>query len=488
MSQLEKAKLQEVRADRNETTEGEPVEVQFNPTSLKLKITNSVEGGQSRGRQRRQQNAKSSTVLTLELIFDSADEDENGAPVSVRKKTAIIEKYVFAKKDGTETPPKLRFEWKEFIVTGIVESVDMDFDLFAPDGTALRAKASLSLKEQDSKYMLLREGAGARNSDNGRGQGGGSDGRPGTEAGGGNSDRSAPALEGETAPEFAARQGLDPTAWRGLNADLSAGLSLDAGVEIGFNAGLSAGAGIGLSAGIQAGIDVSLEASVGLEASLNASVGGGSISAGLNADAAAGFALSAAGGLDAAIETVKINKSQVAEETAVRAFSAPSISASNNFALRSPQVRRDATESAARAIIGATVDNIAGRTPSASSEQTRTPLMTTGLPSHSQQQETPTQAMPPKTDSRRVSYGSGIPLRPTFATIIENQQVGICSNIRPNVSSAGGPQVRKDPTTAPWIQLPQRDRARAKADAAQSSMRTHPCSFLYGANYFGDRS
>ncbi len=75
MSQLEKAKLQEI--DKNDQPKGEADVVQFNPSSLKLKLTNSIEGGQSRGKQRRQQNAKSSTVLTVELIFDSADEDNN---------------------------------------------------------------------------------------------------------------------------------------------------------------------------------------------------------------------------------------------------------------------------------------------------------------------------------------------------------------------------------------------------------------------------
>jgi len=313
MAALEKAKLQEVSADANETTIGDPVSVQFNPTSLKLKLTNKVEGGRARARQRRQHSGSGSTVLTMELVFDSADDGTDAAPVSVRTKTAIVEKYVVPLTDGSETPPRLRFEWNDLVVSGIVESLDIDFDLFAADGTPLRAKVSLSIKEQEAKYQFLEAGAGNRNSSNTNlaSEGNPSSSQPGggtnDPSGGGNnsSDRSATALEGESPAEFAARQGLDPSAWRGLDVDLGLDLSLEAGVEIGFSAGLSLNAGVGITAGIQAGVDISLEAAVGLNVSASANA-----TAGMSADTAAGFALSSAGGVSAAIETVKISQSQ----------------------------------------------------------------------------------------------------------------------------------------------------------------------------------
>ena len=54
MSVLQKATLQEVTSRKNVTTVGEPVSVQFNPTTLKLKLSNKIEGGKARGRQARQ--------------------------------------------------------------------------------------------------------------------------------------------------------------------------------------------------------------------------------------------------------------------------------------------------------------------------------------------------------------------------------------------------------------------------------------------------
>ena len=45
MSILEKAKLQEITDDGKDTPVGDAIPVQFNPTTLKLQITNSLEGG-----------------------------------------------------------------------------------------------------------------------------------------------------------------------------------------------------------------------------------------------------------------------------------------------------------------------------------------------------------------------------------------------------------------------------------------------------------
>ncbi len=456
MSQLEKAKLQEI--DKNDQPKGEADVVQFNPSSLKLKLSNSIEGGQSRGKQRRQQNAKSSTVLTVELIFDSADEDNNGKPVSVRSKTAMVEKYLLPIKEGGETPPKLRFEWNEFIVTGIVENLDLEFDLFASDGTPLRAKTTLTIKEQDPKYMALKNGPGARKSGDSSKPGGGGSPPP--------SDRSAPALDGETAPEFAARQGLDPAAWRGLDVDLSAGLSLEAGVEVGFSLGLSASAGIGVSAGIQAGIDLSVEAAVGLEATISSGIGG-PVATGLDAKTSAGLVLASAGGMQAAVETVKIAKSQAASEQAKQAFSAPS-----ETAPRTGGVTSDGT------ISGLPADGlaIARSTTAGSVMRTRQPLQLSEFPTATRQQTTPANPPPPKADPRSVSYGFGIPLRSTVSAAVVLEQTKVCGNRRTLEKTAGDPPFRLDPTTPPWIALPNSDRGREVADRIEAKKRSRPCA------------
>ena len=484
MSILQKALLQEVSADRHERTIGTPVPVQFNPTSLKLKLSNQTEGGRSRARQRRQHSGSSSTVLTLELVFDSADEGTTDVPVSVREKTAIVEKYVVPKRGGSETPPKLRFEWNELIITGIVESVDIDFDLFASDGTPLRAKVSLSIKEQEPSYQFLETGAGVR--DNaaavlpGQGAAGAAPGAGTNDPGASpaNSDRSASALEGETAPEFAARLGLDPSAWRGLDIDLTAGLSLEAGIEVGFSAGLSLNAGVGVSLGVQAGVDLSLGAAVGLEASI-ALTGRISVAAGASGDSAAGFALSGAGGVVAAIETVKIANSQAAVEETLQAFSTP-VSVPAQAASATAVVAQSSSSSdLSRALVSSELGNSASARSIGHQEQARKPLLTGEVPSYSEQEAALSAPLPPTADPRAVSYGSGAPLRPLYKLAQEQGQTRICAGSTQARRGEGEPEFRKVPTIAPWVQLPVRDPGRSKADAAEVERRAHPCGYLY---------
>ncbi|MCO6455122.1 MAG: hypothetical protein J5I93_07465, partial [Pirellulaceae bacterium] len=171
MTTLEKARLQEITSDRAARPIGDPVEVQFNPTSLRLRLSNSNEGGRSRGRQTRQHMGASSTTLSMDLIFDTADEGQTQQPRSVHEKTALVEKFVLPKENG-DAPPKLRFQWGNLLLDGVVESLDIEFDHFAASGVPLRAKVGLSIKGQDPKYEFLETGPGARDSAGAREPGG----------------------------------------------------------------------------------------------------------------------------------------------------------------------------------------------------------------------------------------------------------------------------------------------------------------------------
>src|SRR5204863_1277493 len=118
---------------------------------------------------------------------------------------------------GKQKPPKVRFQWGAFHIDGVMDNVNIDFDLFASDGTPLRAKVSVVIKEQNSKYRFLQAGAGANQKGNAPEPQNPTSGTPGTA--GGPSNQVAPALKGESLPQFATRQGLDPQAWRGLSTD-----------------------------------------------------------------------------------------------------------------------------------------------------------------------------------------------------------------------------------------------------------------------------
>ena len=272
----------------------ETVPVQFNPTSLKLSMSNSTDGGKSRGRQVQQYNGSSSTSLSVELDFDTADEGTTEEPVDVRTRIEGVTKFVLPGGEGSkQAPPRVQFHWGTLIVAGVMTSLSETLDLFSPQGVPLRAKVGVEIKEQDAKFEALERGAGA-NQDRGAqpaGQPGGGSG-PGTAGSGGGPDaRTAEALDGESAADFLARNGLDPAAWRAVAGVLGDVLSLAGGTAIDFSASLSVEAGIGISVGFEAGLDLSLSASLGLETGLETGAG---------ADLSAGFALAAAGGVTAA--------------------------------------------------------------------------------------------------------------------------------------------------------------------------------------------
>jgi len=187
MPSLEKARIYEITSGDNPTTVGDPTDVQFNPESLKIQLTNRVEGGRSAGRQVRQFVGASSNTFVLDLEFDTADEGTTDEPVSVLERTQALEKFIQPRTEGDnaqEQPAKLRFHWGNLIIDGVVESMDLDFDHFAHNGYPLHAKVTLKMKEQKIEFQFAEGGDG----------------------GGGNGQRAAQALDGEMPAQAAARQ------------------------------------------------------------------------------------------------------------------------------------------------------------------------------------------------------------------------------------------------------------------------------------------
>ena len=188
MSGLEKATLTRLANDASDTEEGSPIPVQFNPASLKLTLSNNTEGGTNTGRPARQFSGNASTDLAFDLVFDTADEDDgSGGPRSVREKTAMVEQFVLPTGTGSgrRSPPRVKFHWDRLIIKGVITSVSVDFDLFASNGTPLRAKVGVSIKEQDARYEIGtsteggRAGSGERAAARGRARPGGGRGRRG---------------------------------------------------------------------------------------------------------------------------------------------------------------------------------------------------------------------------------------------------------------------------------------------------------------------
>ncbi|HEV7745442.1 MAG TPA: hypothetical protein VGO56_10640 [Pyrinomonadaceae bacterium] len=474
---LEKAKIADPEDPESEFS------VQFNPTTLRLTLANRVEGGDSLGKEVRQNLGPSSTTLACDLVFDTADEGTSSDPVSVRDKTKQLERFLVPKGTGEQqgAPPRIQFTWGDLIVEGVVDSLTVDFDHFAANGAPLRAKVSLSIKGQDRDQELTsisdnRSGAPAP----GRSSGGGLGSSLGLSGGIGFgasaslgvslSANVGVALGGESAGEFAARVGVDPAAWRGLDLGGESSLSLSAGVEVGFDTNLSASAGLGVTVGVEAGVSAPIEASFGLttSSSVNAVAG-----VGVGTELASGFALASAGGVSAAIETVQAAKIEQAEQQTRTAFKSPPKPSLPATAQTNQVPAASATTS--------TTTSARPRAP----EQSHTPLVKTGLPSAATQQAAPSAPRTPRADPRASAFGFGVPLRSTVGEAADRR----AENIRGDVSLkakivTGDPPTTRDPTKPPWIALPVRDVGRKTADAAAGKSRpSRPCGCAGGCGH-----
>jgi hypothetical protein len=455
--QLQKA----IIAELDQGVAKDPFPVQFNPTTLHLTLSNRVEGGESQGRQARGFIGHSATTLGLELIFDTADEGTSESPRSVRDKTRQVERFLVRKGEGVQqnSPPIIQFVWGDLIIAGVVDSLTIDFDHFAANGVPLRAKVALSIKGQDRDLEFKaddRKGATAP----GRVTGGlgasfgvsaslGVSAGIGVSAGVGASANVGVALAGESAAEFAARVGVETEAWRGLDLGGGNPLSLAAGSEVGFNPGLSASAGLGVAAGVEAGVQASLEASLGLESNASLNVVSG---VGVGAELASSFALSSAGGVGAAIESVQNVKNQLAEQSAREAFKAP--------ARALPVTGAPANQSTS-----------VSSSPFVAQPQVRTPLISTGLPSSTDAEASPAPQLP-RADPRSSTFGFGVPLRLTVGEAASSRAAAIQGStpLKSKIAS-GEPAVTDDPTTPPWVSLPSRNRSRQTADKLQERIR-----------------
>ncbi len=500
MPALEKAKLMEV--DDN-GVESDEIAVQFNPQSLKLSLANRVESQDTRGQQTRQYLGMTSTTLAFDLQFDTSEEGSTEEPVSVRTRTSAVERFVLPKGEGKQKqkPPKARFIWKDLQLDGIIENLSIDFDLFASDGTPLRAKMSITMQEQNAKYQRGLLGPGANTAGGAKPPGMSSAGPgsfgfsaglsvnasigvgvslgAGVSIGASLTDSTRLALSGESAAEFSARVGLDPAAWRGVTAGLDSTLSLKGGAEVDFNASISSGAGVGVAVGLEAGSSASLEASFGLDARGAVPTAAGIALGG--AGASAGFALASAGGVGAAMETVNILKAGSAAAATKDAFGAPAGNSTAAAALGTT----NGTATSGASTVGAQSPSATPAPP----DQSRTPLALSGLPSATAQAAAPPAPAPPVADPRATSFGFGVPLRPRIGGAAEARRGALGGQIplRPNVRASDVLDPAIDPTAAPWTHLPA-GVSRDVADAAQRTRRpTRPCGCMGSCSHGASR-
>jgi len=285
MSEIEKAKIFNVSGpiDRPERS-GEGISVMFNPSTLKVTLANSLKENERSGNSRAAQYVdKSSSSLSVELIFDSSIEfdQRNSVRKDVRQYTgAIANEFMKQPNEGDENaePKRCMFVWGTFIFVGIMESFDETLELFSWEGTPLRA--TVSIKMTESRFQFESDDAkSARRNTPRLGRDSASPQQANQDAGQDSKNwRDTSMYNGVESPRM-------PSASALAVPSLSASASLSASVGVSAGVGFSGGASIGASAGIGGGLGAGMGAGIGAGGSLGGGLG---ISAGVSASASVG--------------------------------------------------------------------------------------------------------------------------------------------------------------------------------------------------------
>jgi hypothetical protein len=149
MPELKKAELvglQDYSSNPQQPASGDyRVEVQFNPETLKISLSNQNSGGEQPGGSPTQFIGTGSSTMSVELLFDTT-----ASGIDVRKRTEAVAYFIFGNSEQSSeerrVPPIVSFRWGTFIFEGVMDAMDETLDYFAEDGTPLRATVSFSLK------------------------------------------------------------------------------------------------------------------------------------------------------------------------------------------------------------------------------------------------------------------------------------------------------------------------------------------------------
>jgi nucleoid-associated protein YgaU len=136
---------------------GEPIECMFNPADITISKSNSWQGGDAKGKnapELRFQSGQSAT-LTLSLTFDTTRKGTSVTEFTDKLLNLMKVSKQAAGSDPSRNkarPPWVKFEWGTTkSIKAVVERLQIKFTYFASDGTPLRAKADVSLKQYDDE-------------------------------------------------------------------------------------------------------------------------------------------------------------------------------------------------------------------------------------------------------------------------------------------------------------------------------------------------
>ena len=136
------------------TKEKNKVEVQFNPESLDITFTNSIQNG-NRKKPAQVSDTETTARLSMELIFDTtlSGIDVRTKTVKLAGMMAPAQKTPRKKKPKkNELPSIVIFQWGTILFEGYIDSYKERIDFFSAEGVPLRATVSLSMTQQQQDF------------------------------------------------------------------------------------------------------------------------------------------------------------------------------------------------------------------------------------------------------------------------------------------------------------------------------------------------
>jgi hypothetical protein len=295
----------------------QPLEVDFNPETLKVSITNAMQANRGRRKKEPPQFVTESTAkLAVELVFDTTTYG-----FDVRAITSQVAQMMKPKGTAQQQQKKkgipaiVIFEWGTFLFEGYIESFNETLDFFAAEGVPLRSSVSLSITEQDDPFRapggdgfsdvgllddVLPTAAppvplgGDRSVDDLALESGDPAAAGRIAAANGIENRRFPEVASLALPESGGRA---PAVFAsagggvGASADLGAGASFGAGAGASLSAGLAGAANVGVSAGADAFAGLSTQFSVAARPRIELSAEAPGLGLGAGAAAGAGVRL-----------------------------------------------------------------------------------------------------------------------------------------------------------------------------------------------------
>jgi hypothetical protein len=184
--------------------EANPITCLFNPKEYSISKTSSWTKKQnSSSIPNLQYGGGEPRKLSLDLFFDATDEVGGDVRGITEKLFALLEANNKFKQEKKKRPPTVEFHWgRTWTFPAVIDSLSVQYALFRPDGTPIRATAKISLTQVE-KAVDKPSAGGSKKGQN-----------PTTR---GLADlRSHTVRDGDSLPSIAYASYGDPTRWRAI--------------------------------------------------------------------------------------------------------------------------------------------------------------------------------------------------------------------------------------------------------------------------------